>query len=232
METSTSDLHPSAELGLAYRIRQPAPLQPTRCVVLLHGVGGNESNLLDLASGLDAQTLVILPRGPLQLGAQQFAWFSVAFTPSGPSIVEQEAESARKALIRFVQGIQARHGIATQRTVIAGFSQGGIVSASVALSAPECVAGFAILSGRILPELKPHIAAEAKLQHLGAFIGHGERDSKLPVVWAQRSDQLLNELGVKHRTCLYPIDHTISAAMRDDFRRWLQGLLAPAAEEI
>lgn len=53
------ELQVDAGSGLSYRIRQPQPQQPTRCVVLLHGVGGNESNLLELAEGLDATTLVL-----------------------------------------------------------------------------------------------------------------------------------------------------------------------------
>ena len=63
-----------------------------------------------------------------------------------------------------------------------------------------------------------------RLAKLRGFIGHGEYDSKLPVMWAQRSDRLLDELGVAHLMRLYPIDHGISAAMQDDFREWLQGV--------
>jgi len=108
--------------------------------------------------------------------------------------------------------------------VIAGFSQGGILSASVALSAPTWVAGFGLLSGRILPELEPHLASPDQLTHLQAFISHGEQDATLPVAWAQRSDQLLSTLGVKHALHLYPIGHGISPAVHADFLGWLASL--------
>jgi phospholipase/carboxylesterase len=193
-------------------------------LVLLHGVGGNETNLIDIATGIDAGTLVVFPRGPQPLGAQQFAWFQVMFNATGPSIVAQEAERSRETLIDFVAQLQQDHGIAAENTVIAGFSQGGIMSASVALSAPESVAGFAVLSGRILPELAPRLASKARLAHLKAFIGHGELDSKLPVQWAHRSDKLLNELGVDHWLRLYPVDHGISADMHADFLQWIKAL--------
>lgn len=219
-----SDLHSDDVFGLSYRLAQPVPQTPRKVVILLHGVGGNETNLLDLAEGMDPQTLVIFPRGPLQLEAQQFAWFRVAFTAAGPSIVAEEAERSRVALIHFVQQVQARYGMAPMDTVIAGFSQGGILSASVALSAPEQVRGFGLLSGRILPEIKPHLAGPVQLAHLHAFIGHGEQDTTLPVSWAQRSDQWLSELGVAHLTRLYPVGHGISPAMRADFLSWLVGL--------
>lgn len=220
-----SELQQSADFALAFRIRQPQPAQPKALLVLLHGVGGSEANLADLAAGAGPDTLVLLPRAPLTLGPGQFAWFRVAFTASGPRIEAQEAEQSRLVLIRFVAQVQAAYGIAPQQTVIAGFSQGGILSASVALTAPEGVAGFGVLSGRILPELEPHLAAPARLTALQGFIGHGEFDSKLPVLWAQRAEALLSQLGVTHSTRRYPIDHGISAAMQADFLQWLDGVL-------
>ena len=210
--------------GISYRLRQPVPARPRKCVILLHGVGGNEMNLVDLAAGLNDETLLVFPQGLLQMGAQQFAWFRVNFTPAGPSIVSEEAEHSRKLLIDFVQRLQTRYAIAGQNTVIAGFSQGGILSASVALSTPEIVAGFGLLSGRILPELKPHIADKTQLAPLHAFVAHGELDATLPVVWAQRSDQWLKELGVQSSSHRYPIGHSISAAMHADFLNWVKGL--------
>jgi phospholipase/carboxylesterase len=218
------ELQHEASSGLAYRVRQPAPLQPVRLLVLLHGVGGNETNLLNLADGVADDTLVVLVRGPLQLGPEQRAWFRVAFMAQGPSIVAEEAESSRKALIALVAQLQAAHGVVPQCTVVAGFSQGGIMSASVALSAPHHVAGFGLLSGRILPELQSQLAPKDALQSLQAFVGHGEHDTKLPVAWAHKSDQWLNDLGVVHALQLYPIDHGISAEMQADFLTWLAAL--------
>lgn len=215
------------DLALGYAAQQPAPVHPTALLVLLHGVGGNETNLANLADTLDPDTLVVMPRGPLTLGAGQYAWFQVNFSATGPQINAAQAEHSRQTLVQFVEQLQVRYGIAPEKTAIAGFSQGGILSASVGLSAPERVAGFGLLSGRILPELQPHLADRARLANLRAFVGHGEHDSKLPVVWAQRADQLLNELGVQHQTRLYPIDHGISAAMQSDFLTWLRSCLAP-----
>jgi phospholipase/carboxylesterase len=112
--------------------------------------------------------------------------------------------------------------------VIAGFSQGGILSASVALTMPEIVAGFGLLSGRILPELAPYIADKTRLAQLSAFVAHGDSDATLPVVWAQRSDQWLKDLGVHNSSHRYPIGHGISAAMQADFLNWVKGLNRPA----
>ena len=140
LHNTLSPLQQSTDFELAFRIKQPQPAQPKACVILLHGVGGSETNLTDLAAGIGPDTLVVLPRGPLEFAPGQFGWFRVAFTTSGPRIVESEAEQSRLALIRFVEQLQSAYSIAPQHTVIAGFSQGGILSASVALSAPERIA--------------------------------------------------------------------------------------------
>lgn len=217
-----SDLQVETQSGLDYRTRLPIPSKPTKLLLLLHGVGSNETNLLGLAEGVADDTLVIFPRGPLQLGVQQFAWFRVTFTQSGPSIVPHEAESSRQAMVMLVKNLQALHGISSRSTVIAGFSQGGILSASVALTSPESVSGFGVLSGRILPEIAPVTADKERLSGLRAFVGHGDFDSKLPVVWAERSDQLLLQLGVETASLRYPVDHEIPSDMREDFNAWLQ----------
>lgn len=221
---SLSNLHTDAASGIAYRVRFPLPDAAKKILVLLHGVGGNETNLLGLADGVDADTVVVFPRGPLTLGPQQYAWFRVTFTPSGPSIVPEEAQQSRLQMVALVATLQTAYAVTAKSTVIGGFSQGGIVSASVALSAPESVAGFALLSGRILPELEPHIAQPPRLAAIQAFVGHGTQDTKLPLHWAERADALLSRLGVDHTLKLYPIDHGISAEMHADFLTWLEAL--------
>jgi len=210
--------------GLSYRLMTPLPQAVRRCLVLLHGVGGNETSMAGLADGVDADTLVVLARGPLTLGPQQFAWFQVAFTAQGPRIVPEQAEHSRQALLQLLTQLQQSHGVAPAQTVIAGFSQGGIMSAGVALTGPESVAGFGLLSGRILPEIAPRLASGERLAGLQGFVGHGEYDSKLPVDWAHKAHAWLNDLGVTHTLRLYPIDHGISPAMHQDFLQWWAAL--------
>jgi phospholipase/carboxylesterase len=216
-----SALSNDSAFALAFRTLQPPPDKPTSLLVLLHGVGGNESNLAALGAEVDSRTLVVLPRGPIALGPTAFGWFRVAFTGNGPQIVASEADASRRALVDFIEQLQQAHGIDAAHTVVAGFSQGGILSASVALTAPERVAGFAVLAGRILPELEPLMADAQRLSTLRGYIAHGTHDDKLPVSWAQRSDDWLTRLGVAHETKLYPTGHELGTAMRADFLAWL-----------
>jgi phospholipase/carboxylesterase len=216
-----SPLSTDPAFALAFRTLQPPPQKPASLLVLLHGVGGNESNLAALGAEAGRDTLVVLPRGPIALGPQAFGWFRVAFTGNGPQIVASEADASRVALIDFIGQLQQACGIDAAHTVVAGFSQGGILSASVVLTAPERVAGFAVLAGRILPELEAQLADTPRLSTLRGYIAHGTHDDKLPVTWAQRASDWLDRLGVAHETRRYPTGHELGAAMRADFLAWL-----------
>ena len=216
-----SPLSVDPAMALAFRTLQPAPPKPASLLVLLHGVGGAEGNLAALGAEVGRDTLVVLPRGPITLGPQAFGWFRVAFSSSGPQIVASEADASRRTLIDFIGQLQQAHGIDAAHTVVAGFSQGGILSASVALTAPGRVAAFAVLAGRILPELEPQLADAPRLSTLRGYIAHGTYDDKLPVSWAQRASDWLDRLGVEHLTKRYPTGHELGAAMRADFLAWL-----------
>lgn len=220
-----SPLQQPSDLPLSFRVREPAPVKPRACIVLLHGVGGSASNLADLATAIDPSVLVVLPQGPIQLGTEQYAWFRVAFSQSGPRLDPAEADSARILLLDFIAGLQTTYGLGGRQVVIAGFSQGGIMSASVALSEPEQVCGFGILSGRILPELAPHLASRERLGKLQAFVSHGEDDAVLPVSWAALSLQRLAELGVACESNRYAAGHALTRAMQTDFLAWCDTVL-------
>ena len=62
----------SAHFDLMFLSKQPQPVKPKALVVLLHGVGGSETNLVDLAAAINSETLVVMPRGPITLGAGQY----------------------------------------------------------------------------------------------------------------------------------------------------------------
>lgn len=206
---------------LAYRAFD-TPERPRRLLVLAHGVGGNETHLVPLAACAPRDTAVVLARGPLTLGPDRYAWFQVAFGPAGPQPDLAAAESRRQRLASFVADMQSSLRVSPEDTVLAGFSQGGIMSASVALTRPELVGGFGVLAGRILPELEPQLAERAALARLQGFIGHGRDDTKLPVDWAHRADAWLTALAIRHETRLYPGDHGIPPAMQDDFLAWFE----------
>lgn len=215
-----------------FALRDDAPLAyrssrfdgtPSRLLVLVHGVGGNETNLIGLGEALADDALVVFPRGPLTLAPGQYAWFPVRFGPNGPQMDFEQAQRSNAALQDFIAVLQARHGIAPDQTIIAGFSQGGIMSASVALTAPALVGGFAVLAGRILPEIEAHAGPAEALRTLDGLVIHGELDDKLPVAWAERADAILTRLGVPHRVLLHGGGHELPPEAQQAFAEWAFG---------
>ncbi|NHB10824.1 phospholipase [Burkholderia cepacia] len=218
--TDVLPLTTDPESGLQYRLR-PAAVRPVARLLLLHGVGGNETNLLNLAGIIDPRIEIAFLRAPLTFGPGQHAWFPVRFGPNGPEIDAARADESRIQLITLLRAFRGRDGAASALpTVIAGFSQGGIMSAGVGLTSPEDVAAFAVLCGRILPEIDPLIAPRDALRPLHALIVHGRFDDKLPVAWADTADAKLTSLGVAHDTRLYDAGHELTEEMAGDFSRW------------
>jgi len=212
------------DLSLPYRLC-PARGAQSALLLLLHGVGANETSLAGLVPMLPEHVTVALVRSPFQMAPGAYSAFAVNFTPSGPLIDAAQAESSRLRLIAFAGELQARTGVAPARTVVAGFSQGGIMSAGLALTRPDCVAGFGILSGRILPEIGPSIAAPEALAHLQGLVLHGDYDDRLPVHFAEQSAALLSARGVPFIQKRYPMGHEITRESAGDFVAWIARVL-------
>jgi len=210
-------------LPLAHRLRDPqiGSTKGAPCLVLLHGVGANEVNLIDFAARQDPRLCVILARGPITFGPGQFGWFNVNFTPTRPVIHTAQAEQSRQTLVDFIAGLPAAYGIDPHRIWIAGFSQGGILSASVGLTRPDMVAGFGILSGRILPEIAPLTASSQELGKLHVFVSHGLHDGKLSIDFARSAQRLLAEKDVKLTYREYVAAHELNGDMQRDFGQWI-----------
>lgn len=220
-DTPFSDAAREPQTGLFFR-KGCSTFTPKGRLILLHGVGSNEGNLAALAESLPEELEVILVRAPLQVGPQGFAWYQVNFTSNGPSFNQEQAEASRLLLQRFIEALPALP------TVIAGFSQGGIMSASLGVTEPELVAGFALLSGRMLREIAPRIASAERLKSVTVFIAHGHQDAVLPVDWANEADAWLDRIGVKHETHFYNMAHEIIGEELADFSQWLSHTLSLA----
>ena len=91
----------------------------------------------------------------------------------------------------------------------------------MALTFPHAVLGFANLSVRIFPEIKPHINNLEGLKKLQGYLAHGQFDSKLPISYLYQADELLNDLNVPHVTKIYTMDHEILENELKDFLQWV-----------
>ena len=216
----------SQELSLIHLARQPLrPSPQPPLLFMLHGVGSNERDLFSLAPHLDERFLIVSARAPNVQGPGSYAWFRVQFTPDGPVIDPAQAEASRQVLIRFIGEAIAAYGADPAQVFLMGFSQGAIMSASVALTRPDLVAGAALMSGRILPEIAPLIAPPERLAGLPILLVHGTADTVLPIHNGRASRALLEKLPVRLDYGEYAMGHEVNSASLSDMAGWLSDRL-------
>lgn len=194
---------------------------PPPLLVMLHGFGSNESDLLGLVPYLDERIHIASVRGPMRLEAGAYGWYRVSHTAGGPVVHEGEERESRKLLARFIDDMVDAHGVDTKRIYLLGFSQGATLALSLALTIPERIAGTLVFSGRVMREMAGSIAAPEQLKDARIFMAHGLHDDVVPIGRARSSREFLTGLDVDLRYHEYPAAHQISPDMLKHGGEWL-----------
>jgi len=175
---------------------RPARGEPEGLLVLHHGRGADEHDLLTLADVLDPQQRlhVATPRAPLTLpGWPGYHWYVV------PRVGYPDAgtfHAAYAELAAFHDDLWERTGVGADRTVLGGFSMGSVMSYSLGLAADRPVpAGILAFSGfvPVVEGWEPQLAGRESVR---AFIAHGRNDPVMGIDFARRARSLLEGGGL------------------------------------
>jgi phospholipase/carboxylesterase len=208
---------------LHYLVRQPKIKSgKSPVIILLHGVGSSEDDLYSFAYQLPDKYLVISARAPIVIGPGSYAWYPVDFSTVKPIFHFEEEEKSRNLIIQFIGQLKQKFSIDENQVYLCGFSQGAIMSYCVALTRPDLIKGIAVMSGRLLDEIKPIIAGKEKLKHLQIFVSHGTNDKTLRIQYAREAVAYLKSLNIHPVFKEYPEGHTISREMLSDLINWLK----------
>jgi phospholipase/carboxylesterase len=181
--------------ALVHRERPPAGAAEG-LLVLHHGRGADEHDLLGLADVLDPERRlhVVTPRGPLQLpGWPGHHWYVV------PRVGHPDPDTFHAAFAKLAalhDELWERTGVGPERTVFGGFSMGSVMSYSLGLAAGRpAPAGILAFSGFIpvVDGWEPDLAGRAGVR---AFIAHGRNDPVMEVGFARRATELLEAGGL------------------------------------
>lgn len=205
------------------RVAPPPGTKPP-LLLLLHGVGADEHDLLGLAPPLDGRFHVVSARAPLSHGAG-FGWYPVQFTPTGIVPDETVAVQSRDTLAAFVPEAVAAYDLDPRRVFLAGFSQGAIMSLTLALHTPELVAGVAAMSGRLLDVAWDERASDERLSGFPILAVHGLYDTVLPIAEGRRIRNELTKLPLTFAYHEYPMAHEISQESLAEVAGFLTGRL-------
>ncbi len=216
-----------ASLSLTHLFQQPR--QPTDgpppLLLLLHGLGSNERDLVGLAPYLDPRFQIVSARAPHSLVPDGYAWFEIGWTANDITINFQQAEQSRVLLLGFIAEVLVAYGGDPAQVYLLGFSQGAIMSASVTLTEPEVIAGAVLMSGRIPEEIRPLIAPAERLAGKPFLVVHGTADTVLPIRNGRASRALLATLPVALTYQEYAMAHEVSAQSLADVATWLTARL-------
>jgi phospholipase/carboxylesterase len=219
---------PTALHSIRIAPRAPSPGKPP-LLILMHGRGTDEHDLVPLAEHLDPRFDVRSVRAPISIGPGRNIFFDFAATTDRSRAINPAQEAAsREALLRFIDEAVAADGADPQRVFVAGFSQGGIMALSIALTNPRRIAGAVAMSGRVVPEIESARAAPEAMKGLPILVVHGTRDPVMPIENGRATQELLSKLPVALTYREFPMAHEISRDSLAEVASWLTARLNEA----
>jgi predicted esterase len=203
----------SAErLGFIHRYRSGAdPNSPT--LLLLHGTGGNEDDMLPLARMLEPGAAVLSPRGRvLERGMPRF------FRRLSEGVFDVEDLKRRTVeLAGFVTAAAGQYGYDPKRVYAAGFSNGANIAASLLLLEPGVLAGAVLFRAMLplVPDAPPALAGTS------VFLSNGRHDPVVPAASAEQLAALLRQSGADVTHVWQLAGHELAPGDVSAAREWL-----------
>jgi phospholipase/carboxylesterase len=211
-------------------LTRPAAAAPEGALVLFHGRGADEHDLFPLLDILDPERRLLgaTARGPLSLPPGGAHWYAVRRV----GYPDPETVHATYPLVAgWLDDLLAEHGIAPERTVLGGFSQGSVMSYALGLGAGRPrPAGIMALSG-FIPEVAGFELDLSKAAGLPVAIGHGTYDPVISVEFARDARDRLVQAGADVTYRESPMPHSIDPAFLGELPGWVGRAMDSAAAE-
>ena len=211
---------------------QTAP-NPTVSVIWMHGLGADGNDFVPIVKELDLAGCpgirFVFPHAPMlpvtiNGGRMMRAWFDIWSTEFGRDDDEKTLRDSQADINALIEREKER-GIAADKILLAGFSQGCAMTLQTGLRHPEKLGGFICLSG-YLP-LEDSFEAERSEANKATpiYYGHGKGDQVIPIARAQQSLALLQKHGYDVEWHEYDMPHSVCMEEINDISSFLQRIL-------
>jgi phospholipase/carboxylesterase len=216
---STIELHPEG--------------QPNASVSWMHGLGADGNDFVPIVPELrlpaSLKIRFVFPNAPVQPvtlngGTPMRAWYDIVDLTFDRRADETGVRASQQKILALIEREHAR-GIAYERIVLAGFSQGGVIALQTGLRHPQKLGGVIALSTYLA--CADTLAAEATTANKGTrvLMVHGTRDAVIPLAVAQRSQETLTAHGYNVSWKTYPMEHSVCAEEVGDISKYLREVL-------
>lgn len=185
------------------------PNGPAPAVVVMHGRGADERDLLPIAEHLPDALATVSLRAPERLMGG-YTWYELDMSAGGLHESQPEPEGFRRSLDLATESITAAvdaYGLDADRLGLLGFSQGAIMSLSLLLEAPDRYAWAAALHG-YLAASHADLAPDG-LDGKPVFVAAGSADQLIPSSRAEAAADRLRDLGCAVTFETYPVGHGV-----------------------
>jgi phospholipase/carboxylesterase len=194
-------------------------------IIWLHGLGADghdfEPVAQELALPVECGARFIFPHAPLlpvtiNGGYVMPAWYDIVSMDIDGARDPSGIARSVAAIDRLIMRERGR-GIAAERIILAGFSQGGVIALETAFAGAERLGGVMVLSSYLSD---PSVVPPARYD-LPVFLGHGTEDTVVPYRLGIAARKKLTEQGYKVDWHEYAMQHSVCAAEISDIRGWL-----------
>ncbi|MEP7066489.1 MAG: alpha/beta hydrolase [Gemmatimonadota bacterium] len=209
----------SADLELVHRFSTGEGRNARTTLLLLHGTGGDENDMIPLGESLLPGAAILSPRGAVrERGMPRF------FARLAEGVFDLEDLALRtQQLIRFVNGAVAKYELDASRLIAVGFSNGANIAASVLLTGPS-VFSHAILFRAMVP-FEPR--QPAKLPGTPVLMSSGEWDPIATPEQARQLQSLLTAAGANATLNFFDAGHELTHGDVSAAASWIAALTSP-----
>jgi phospholipase/carboxylesterase len=192
------------------------PGSSARTLLLLHGTGGSENDLLTLGRTLDPAAALLSPRGKvLENGMPRFFRRLAEGVFDEKDLIQRTHE-----LADFIGAASEKYGFDQKELIAVGYSNGANIAASILLLRPGTLGGAALL--RAMVPLEPE--SLPSLDGTPVLLVSGNYDPIVPVANAKRLAALLKEAGAKVTVSLEESGHGLTEESVQATKDWLHGV--------
>lgn len=206
---------------------------PTVAIIWMHGLGADGNDFVPIVKELDLAGCpgirFVFPHAPMlevtiNGGRLMPAWYDISATEFGRDDDEKSVRDSQVDINALIEREKER-GIATDKILIAGFSQGCAMTFQTALRHPEKLGGLLCLSGYLPLESSFEAERSTANQRTPIYYGHGREDQVIPITRAQQSLALLQKHGYDVEWHEYNMPHSVCMEEIIDISNFLKRVL-------